>query len=126
MCGIVGILGREQVADHIIDALRRLEYRGYDSAGIATLETASSRGGAPKASSKISKDGLSVNLSPGPAESDTRAGPRMAVQRRTTRIRTRPTDWLSYTTASSKIFVNCARSCNPKARILEVRPIPRW
>jgi glucosamine--fructose-6-phosphate aminotransferase (isomerizing) len=38
MCGIVGILGREQVADHIIDALRRLEYRGYDSAGIATLE----------------------------------------------------------------------------------------
>jgi glucosamine--fructose-6-phosphate aminotransferase (isomerizing) len=39
MCGIVGILGREPVADHIIDALKRLEYRGYDSAGIATLES---------------------------------------------------------------------------------------
>src|SRR3954451_25268370 len=38
MCGIVGILGREQVADHLIDALKRLEYRGYDSAGVATLE----------------------------------------------------------------------------------------
>jgi glucosamine--fructose-6-phosphate aminotransferase (isomerizing) len=38
MCGIVGILGREPVADHIVDALKRLEYRGYDSAGIATLE----------------------------------------------------------------------------------------
>jgi glucosamine--fructose-6-phosphate aminotransferase (isomerizing) len=38
MCGIVGILGKEPVAEHIVEALRRLEYRGYDSAGIATLE----------------------------------------------------------------------------------------
>jgi glutamine---fructose-6-phosphate transaminase (isomerizing) len=38
MCGIVGILGREPVASGIVDALKRLEYRGYDSAGIATLE----------------------------------------------------------------------------------------
>src|SRR5580704_1126327 len=38
MCGIVGILGREPVAEQMVDALKRLEYRGYDSAGIATLE----------------------------------------------------------------------------------------
>ena len=38
MCGIVGILGAEPVAEHLVDALRRLEYRGYDSAGIATVE----------------------------------------------------------------------------------------
>src|SRR5882672_2092792 len=38
MCGIVGILGREPVAGGLVDALKRLEYRGYDSAGIATLE----------------------------------------------------------------------------------------
>ena len=38
MCGIVGILGREPVAEHLVDALKRLEYRGYDSAGVATLE----------------------------------------------------------------------------------------
>jgi glutamine---fructose-6-phosphate transaminase (isomerizing) len=38
MCGIVGILGRAPVADQIVDSLRRLEYRGYDSAGVATLE----------------------------------------------------------------------------------------
>ncbi len=38
MCGIVGILGTEPVADDIVDSLRRLEYRGYDSAGVATLE----------------------------------------------------------------------------------------
>ncbi len=38
MCGIVGILGKEPVAEHVVEALRRLEYRGYDSAGVATLE----------------------------------------------------------------------------------------
>jgi glutamine---fructose-6-phosphate transaminase (isomerizing) len=38
MCGIVGILGKEPVALNIVEALRRLEYRGYDSAGVATLE----------------------------------------------------------------------------------------
>src|SRR6202161_2116402 len=38
MCGIVGILGTGPVAGQIVDALKRLEYRGYDSAGIATLE----------------------------------------------------------------------------------------
>jgi glucosamine--fructose-6-phosphate aminotransferase (isomerizing) len=39
MCGIVGILGREPVAGLLVDALKRLEYRGYDSAGVATLES---------------------------------------------------------------------------------------
>lgn len=38
MCGIVGIIGREQVAPLLVDALKRLEYRGYDSAGVATLD----------------------------------------------------------------------------------------
>ncbi len=38
MCGIVGILGRNDVSPLIVDALRRLEYRGYDSSGIATVE----------------------------------------------------------------------------------------
>ena len=38
MCGIIGILGRTPVAPLLVDALKRLEYRGYDSAGIATLE----------------------------------------------------------------------------------------
>lgn len=37
MCGIVGILGNEDVSGRIFDALKRLEYRGYDSAGIATI-----------------------------------------------------------------------------------------
>ncbi len=37
MCGIVGVIGKQDAAPLLLDALRRLEYRGYDSAGIATL-----------------------------------------------------------------------------------------
>jgi len=37
MCGIVGVLGTHEVAPQILEALKRLEYRGYDSAGIATI-----------------------------------------------------------------------------------------
>ncbi|WP_072379727.1 glutamine--fructose-6-phosphate transaminase (isomerizing) [Novosphingobium sp. NDB2Meth1] len=38
MCGIIGIVGKEQVADRLVDGLRRMEYRGYDSAGICLVE----------------------------------------------------------------------------------------
>ena len=37
MCGIIGILSQDEVSDRLLDGLKRLEYRGYDSAGIATL-----------------------------------------------------------------------------------------
>jgi glucosamine--fructose-6-phosphate aminotransferase (isomerizing) len=37
MCGIIGVVGNGQAVPHLMDALRRLEYRGYDSAGVATL-----------------------------------------------------------------------------------------
>ena len=38
MCGIVGIVGTQPVAGRLVDALKRLEYRGYDSAGVATID----------------------------------------------------------------------------------------
>ncbi len=38
MCGIIGVLGKSEVSPVIVETLRRLEYRGYDSAGIATLD----------------------------------------------------------------------------------------
>ena len=38
MCGIVGVLGNHEAAPILVEALKRLEYRGYDSAGIATLQ----------------------------------------------------------------------------------------
>ena len=37
MCGIIGIVGKDQVADRLVDGLRRMEYRGYDSAGLCTI-----------------------------------------------------------------------------------------
>ena len=37
MCGIIGIVGKDQVADRLVAGLRRMEYRGYDSAGVCTL-----------------------------------------------------------------------------------------
>jgi glutamine---fructose-6-phosphate transaminase (isomerizing) len=38
MCGIIGIVGKGPVADRLVDGLRRMEYRGYDSAGVCTLD----------------------------------------------------------------------------------------
>jgi glutamine---fructose-6-phosphate transaminase (isomerizing) len=38
MCGIIGIVGKDSVADRLVDGLKRMEYRGYDSAGICTVE----------------------------------------------------------------------------------------
>ncbi|MBU3993100.1 MAG: glutamine--fructose-6-phosphate transaminase (isomerizing) [Alphaproteobacteria bacterium] len=37
MCGIIGIVGKEDVAERLVDGLRRMEYRGYDSAGVCTV-----------------------------------------------------------------------------------------
>src|SRR5918999_1009007 len=52
MCGIVGILGRKPAAPLLLETLRRLEYRGYDSAGIATL--VNGRVERPRAEGKLS------------------------------------------------------------------------
>ena len=38
MCGIIGIVGKDDVADRLVDGLRRMEYRGYDSAGVCTID----------------------------------------------------------------------------------------
>ncbi|MEO1222488.1 MAG: glutamine--fructose-6-phosphate aminotransferase, partial [Pseudomonadota bacterium] len=38
MCGIIGIVSSTAVADRLVDGLRRMEYRGYDSAGVCTLD----------------------------------------------------------------------------------------
>ncbi|MGO8781568.1 MAG: glutamine--fructose-6-phosphate aminotransferase, partial [Rhodomicrobium sp.] len=38
MCGIIGIVGKEPAAPRLVEALRRLEYRGYDSAGVVIIQ----------------------------------------------------------------------------------------
>ena len=37
MCGIIGIVGKQAVSDRLVDGLKRMEYRGYDSAGVCTV-----------------------------------------------------------------------------------------
>ncbi len=64
MCGIVGILGERPVAPLLVDGLRRLEYRGYDSAGIATLtdgkiDSRRAEGKLDKLAEKLAKEPLS-------------------------------------------------------------------
>src|SRR5262245_42605291 len=67
MCGIVGIIGVEPVAGRMVDALKRLEYRGYDSAGVATLEHGSisrrrAEGKLGNLQTKLSMEPLSGNI----------------------------------------------------------------
>jgi glucosamine--fructose-6-phosphate aminotransferase (isomerizing) len=64
MCGIVGYIGRRDSVPIILDALRRLEYRGYDSAGIAVIDAAGTLAGS-KAEGKLSR--LAERLSNGEA-----------------------------------------------------------
>src|SRR3954470_1072621 len=49
MCGIVGYVGSQDVLEVVLEGLRRLEYRGYDSAGVAVRTDAAELGGAKKA-----------------------------------------------------------------------------
>ena len=51
MCGIIGYVGRRPAKDLLITGLERLEFRGYDSAGIALLETTAWTTSAPSATS---------------------------------------------------------------------------
>jgi len=64
MCGIVGYIGQRDSVPIILDSLRRLEYRGYDSAGIAVID-ASGRLAGTKAEGKLSR--LAERLSNGEA-----------------------------------------------------------
>ena len=55
MCGIVGVLGKGPVAELLVDALKRLEYRGYDSPALRRWRMDASSAVVPKASCAISK-----------------------------------------------------------------------
>jgi glucosamine 6-phosphate synthetase-like amidotransferase/phosphosugar isomerase protein len=91
MCGIVGFVGRGPAAAPILDALKRLEYRGYDSAGIATLE-----GGLLTRRRAVGKlvnlgPGLRASRLPVKSASDTPDGRRTGARTRKMRSRTRLT-----------------------------------
>lgn len=53
MCGIIGYLGDREATPVLMDGLKRLEYRGYDSAGVAVLETGSQMTSVTKSEAKV-------------------------------------------------------------------------
>ena len=78
MCGIAGYIGKQQAAPIILDGLSKLEYRGYDSAGIAVFDGQKIH--MEKAVGRLRVlDETTVHCCPVFAVSDTPAGRRMAV-----------------------------------------------
>lgn len=108
MCGIIGIVGNQPVADRLVDGLRRMEYRGYDSAGICTLHDGKliRRRAEGKLANLVTELAEKIPLR---AKSvlPTRAGPHMVRPRpRTpTLMRLIMSRW--YTMVSSRISRNC-------------------
>ena len=87
MCGIIGYVGSRPAKSLLLGGLERLEYRGYDSAGLALLEDEgldTSARSATSTSSRRRPAGTALMRPPG---SGTRAGPRTAGSRSRTRIR---------------------------------------
>ncbi len=99
MCGIVGYIGPQEATPIVLDGLKRLEYRGYDSAGIATLSQG--KVNISRAEGKLIN--LEKNLQAQPLVSATPVGRPMDDLRKLMPIRTtRAVSWSS-TTASSRI-----------------------
>ena len=88
MCGIVGYVGAQQAAPILLEGLQKLEYRGYDSAGIAVLDGSTSLP-RPAARSRICwPKRMTVAIFTAISASAIRAGQRTARRRRRTPIRT--------------------------------------
>ena len=125
MCGIVGILGRHEAAPLMLEALKRLEYRGYDSAGVATLDEG--RLVRRRAVGKLVA--LSDLLVRDPIRGHAGIGhTRWATHgRRTsaTPIRTRPAASRLSTTASSRTSATCGPRWRRRGCRSRPRPIPR-
>ncbi len=80
MCGIIGIIGKEDAAPRLVEGLRRLEYRGYDSAGIACLvggqiERRRAEGKLLNLDAKLKKEPLAGNIGIGHTRWATHGGP---------------------------------------------------
>jgi hypothetical protein len=128
MCGIVAVIGSREAAPLLLEGLRQLEYRGYDSAGIATVN-------GERQLSCLRAEGKLVNLTqrfeasgaPGSAASATPAGPPMANQKSATRTRTSMglAGWRWCRTESSRTTAPCGKSCRRKGWCSVLRRIRR-
>jgi len=88
MCGIVGYVGNKFVDPILLVNLERLEYRGYDSAGIATISEGSLLTRKTGGKLRVLNDSLEKSPWAGPSASATPAGPRTASRTRPTPTRT--------------------------------------
>ena len=107
MCGIIGIIAKETVAPGLVEGLRRLEYRGYDSAGIATLvngriERRRAEGKLTNLARRLDREPVQGKIGIGHTRWATHGLPRP------TPTRSPPSGSPSCTTASSRIFRRCA------------------
>ena len=120
MCGIVGYVGDKECTPILIEGLRRLEYRGYDSAGMAVLDPAKEglNSRVVRCRGKLSNlENLLRDSKPqGASASATRAGPRTAGPATRTRIRTSRAACRWCTTASSRTIRCCATALRQKGR----------
>ena len=128
MCGIVGYIGPRQAAGLLLEGLRRLEYRGYDSSGIAVVNGNGLK--IMKAAGKLSvleQELEERDAAAAPSASATPAGPPTARRPRPTPIRTptRPAASPSSTTASSRTPTPSGRRSRRGATPSSPRPTPR-
>jgi len=114
MCGIIGYVGKKTAAPILLEGLRRLEYRGYDSAGVAVLHESNLL--VRKKKGKID-EGLAPALANEPAAGQLGIGhTRWATHRPPTKTRIRtwinPAKSQSSTTVSSRISTGSKTSCS--------------
>jgi len=111
MCGIIGYTGPRPAAPILLDSLRRLEYRGYDSAGIAIID-ADGDVATVKNTNKVADLARQVEAEGTPSGTVGIGHTRWATHGSRMRIRTRtaPGAFTSSTTASSRTIGSCARS----------------
>ena len=133
MCGIVGYVGHRPARDVVVDALRRMEYRGYDSSGVAVLDgqrwhdRAQARRPAGQPRGGAGRDRCRRRSSAAPPVSATPGG-RPTAGRPTatpTRTATPRASSRSSTTASSRTSPPCAPNSRPTASSSPATPTPR-
>ena len=119
MCGIVGAIAERNVSAILLEGLKRLEYRGYDSAGMAVYTNNSNCSAcvAPVKSQNFGTSLTNRTTQRPKSASPTPAGPPTVYPAKPMPIRISPAQtWRLYTTASLKTIKNCAASC--KLRVM--------
>jgi len=125
LCGIVGILGRERSRTNSSMRLKRLEYRGYDSAGVATLGTWSTHAPRAKASCANLEQRLTTKPLSGTSGLDTPAGRPTGRPTENNAHRMQRNSLPSCTTGHIENFRELREELEKKGPVSVARPIPK-